>query len=257
MLVSITSRVPKVDVAAKVVGVPTAPFPNTSAKLSRCKWKPYRDTNWWCICSHTNFSTAEGILLQSCRDRDGRCIAILSIRSIGVRVDLTLLTAPSPSTSEQGKNTHKVFLYETNDNGNGPQLARSATDPWQVATCKAVLPSESLACAAVKPLLSSSKNLTMAQCPQRAATCSAVSSMSPPVTFPLSNTRLTASQSPAATASSSLSGTDEMRAQSRGIFSKRPAAILKRRHDCLYLHGSHPRKTTVLNHGLRLSEPWS
>ena len=23
---------------------------NTSAKVSRYKWEPYRDTNWWCIC---------------------------------------------------------------------------------------------------------------------------------------------------------------------------------------------------------------
>ena len=25
------------------------PDPNTSAKVSRYKWEPYRDTNWWCI----------------------------------------------------------------------------------------------------------------------------------------------------------------------------------------------------------------
>ena len=29
--------------------VPTTPDPNTSAKALRCKWEPYRDTNWWCI----------------------------------------------------------------------------------------------------------------------------------------------------------------------------------------------------------------
>ena len=29
--------------------VPTTPDPNTSAKVSRYKWEPYRDTNWWCI----------------------------------------------------------------------------------------------------------------------------------------------------------------------------------------------------------------
>ena len=27
-------------------GVPTTPDPNTSAKVSRYKWEPYRDTNW-------------------------------------------------------------------------------------------------------------------------------------------------------------------------------------------------------------------
>ena len=30
-------------------GVPTTPDPNTSAKVSRYKWEPYRDTNWWRI----------------------------------------------------------------------------------------------------------------------------------------------------------------------------------------------------------------
>ena len=30
-------------------GVATTPDPNTSAKVSRYKWDPYRDTNWWCI----------------------------------------------------------------------------------------------------------------------------------------------------------------------------------------------------------------
>ena len=29
-----------------------------------------------------------------------------------------------------------------------------------------------------------------------------------------------------------------------------PPRFLRRRHDRLYLHGPHPRKTTVLNHGL-------
>ena len=45
--------------------VPTTPDPNTSAKVSRYKWEPYRDTNW-CVC------------------RNERCIAIL-FTSIGVR----------------------------------------------------------------------------------------------------------------------------------------------------------------------------
>ena len=29
-------------------GVPKAPDPNTSAKVSRCKWEAYRNINWWC-----------------------------------------------------------------------------------------------------------------------------------------------------------------------------------------------------------------
>ena len=29
--------------------VPTTPEPNTSAEVSRYKWEPYCDTNWWCI----------------------------------------------------------------------------------------------------------------------------------------------------------------------------------------------------------------
>ena len=33
----------------KAGSVPTTPDPNTSAKASRYKWEPYRDTNWWCI----------------------------------------------------------------------------------------------------------------------------------------------------------------------------------------------------------------
>ena len=32
-----------------VGGVPTTPDPNTSGKVSRHKWEPYRDINWWCI----------------------------------------------------------------------------------------------------------------------------------------------------------------------------------------------------------------
>ena len=31
------------------VNVPMTPDPNTSGKVSRYKWEPYRDTNWWCI----------------------------------------------------------------------------------------------------------------------------------------------------------------------------------------------------------------
>ena len=64
-------------------GVPTTPDPNTLARLSRYKWEPYRDTNWWCVC--TTFSHEEGILLQKHRERNGRCIAILfeSIRITG------------------------------------------------------------------------------------------------------------------------------------------------------------------------------
>ena len=30
-------------------GVPTTPDPNTSAKVSRYKWDPYRDANWCCL----------------------------------------------------------------------------------------------------------------------------------------------------------------------------------------------------------------
>ena len=62
--------------------VPTTPDPNTSAKASRYKRDPYRDTNWWRV--FTTFCQPEGILLPKYRDRNGRCIAIL-FKSIGVR----------------------------------------------------------------------------------------------------------------------------------------------------------------------------
>ena len=40
----------KMRVFAHLIGgVPTTPDPNTSAKVSRCKWEAYRDTNWWRI----------------------------------------------------------------------------------------------------------------------------------------------------------------------------------------------------------------
>ena len=29
--------------------LPTTPDPNASAKVSRYKWEPHRDINWWCI----------------------------------------------------------------------------------------------------------------------------------------------------------------------------------------------------------------
>ena len=32
----------------KLGTVPTTPDPNSFAKVSRYKWEPYRDTNWWC-----------------------------------------------------------------------------------------------------------------------------------------------------------------------------------------------------------------
>ena len=28
---------------------PTTPDPHTPAKVSRYKWEPHRDTNWWCM----------------------------------------------------------------------------------------------------------------------------------------------------------------------------------------------------------------
>ena len=36
------------EVCAEIGSVPTTPDPNTSAKVSRYKWEPYRDTNCWC-----------------------------------------------------------------------------------------------------------------------------------------------------------------------------------------------------------------
>ena len=32
-----------------VESVPTTSDPNTSAKVSRYEWEPYRDTSWWCM----------------------------------------------------------------------------------------------------------------------------------------------------------------------------------------------------------------
>ena len=61
--------------------VPTTPDLNTSAKVSRFKREPYRDTMWWCIYY---FLPRGGILLQKYRDRDGRFMAIL-FNSIRVR----------------------------------------------------------------------------------------------------------------------------------------------------------------------------
>ena len=62
-------------------GVPTTLEPHTSAKVSRYKWKAYRDTNWWCI---GYFLPSGGHVFAKYRDRNGRCIAIL-FNSIGVR----------------------------------------------------------------------------------------------------------------------------------------------------------------------------
>ena len=61
--------------------VPTTPDPDTSAKVSRYKWEPYRDTNWWCI--YYFLPRGRHIFAKVCH-RNGRCIAILS-KSIGVR----------------------------------------------------------------------------------------------------------------------------------------------------------------------------
>ena len=65
----------------KIGGVPTTPDPDTSAKVSRYKWEPYRDTNWWCIYY---FLPRGGHTLAKVCHRNGRCIAIL-FKSIGVR----------------------------------------------------------------------------------------------------------------------------------------------------------------------------
>ena len=65
-------------------GVPTTPDgpdPNTSAKVSRCKWEAYRDTNWWCICY---FLPTQGHTFAEVCDRNGRCIATL-FKNIGVK----------------------------------------------------------------------------------------------------------------------------------------------------------------------------
>ena len=69
--------------------VPTTP--GTSAQVSRYKWEPYRDTNWWCVyvCVF-DFLPRGGHTVHKYSDRNGRCIAIL-FKSIGVRIDLTLL----------------------------------------------------------------------------------------------------------------------------------------------------------------------
>ena len=67
---------------AQFRGVPTTPDPNTSAKVSRYKWEPYRDTNWWCI--YYFLPRGGHILWQKYAIGNGRCIAIL-FKSIGVR----------------------------------------------------------------------------------------------------------------------------------------------------------------------------
>ena len=50
---STTSRTEELSIPVLLIliswGVPTTPDPNTSAKVSRYKWEPYRDTSWWCI----------------------------------------------------------------------------------------------------------------------------------------------------------------------------------------------------------------
>ena len=57
------------------------PDPNTSAKVSRCKWEPYRNTNQWCI--YYILPRGGHTLAKVCH-RNGRRIAIL-FKSVGVR----------------------------------------------------------------------------------------------------------------------------------------------------------------------------
>ena len=70
-------------------GVPTTPDRNTSAKVLRYEWEPYRDTNWW--RTYYFQPREEGTLVQNYRDRNGRCIAIL-LKVSWSGVDMTLLT---------------------------------------------------------------------------------------------------------------------------------------------------------------------
>ena len=67
--------------------VPTTPDLSAYAKLSHCKWEPYRNS-FGSACAA--FSQEEGILSQKYHDRNGRRIAIL-FKNIGVRgqVDMT------------------------------------------------------------------------------------------------------------------------------------------------------------------------
>ena len=69
------------DVRVFKGSVPTTPDPDTFAKVSRYKWEPYRDTNWWCI--YYFLPRGRHIFAKVCH-RNGRCIAIL-FKSIGVR----------------------------------------------------------------------------------------------------------------------------------------------------------------------------
>ena len=58
------------------------PDPNTSAKVSRYKRQPHHDTNWWCI---DYFLPRGRHTFANVCDRNGRCIAILFNKGIGVR----------------------------------------------------------------------------------------------------------------------------------------------------------------------------
>ena len=57
--------------------------PNTSAKASRYKWEPHRDTNGWCIHSIHHFQPRRGTLCKKYHARSGRCIPILFTRKYG------------------------------------------------------------------------------------------------------------------------------------------------------------------------------
>ena len=80
----------------EIGGVPTTPDPSTSAKASRYKWEPYRDTNSWCIYY---FLPSRGHTFAKYGDRNGRCIAIL-FKVSGSGVDSTLLMKVVKDLSE-------------------------------------------------------------------------------------------------------------------------------------------------------------
>ena len=74
---------------AKLGVLPTTPDLNTSAKVSRYKWEPYRDTNWWCICYF--LPTGRAYFCKSIAIEMGGVSRHFS-RISGSGVDVTLLT---------------------------------------------------------------------------------------------------------------------------------------------------------------------
>ena len=75
--------------------VPTTPDPDTSARASRYKWEPYRDTIGGV---YTTFCQEEGMFLQKYRDRNGGVSRYFS-KVPGSGIDFILLNEDDSCTS--------------------------------------------------------------------------------------------------------------------------------------------------------------